>query len=136
MNMVRLRMVVGNGSSDSTRPFFVRGGYSQIPVEIRKLRVLTVLAAAFFFVGGVSSAAAQTSTSAKNYLKHGIERYLARDFEAAIADFSEAIAINSGLVKLSRTNPGTLRFNHNQRSAVADDGNIVVADAFNALAYY
>jgi tetratricopeptide (TPR) repeat protein len=86
--------------------------------------------------GLVTSAGAQAGGSATYYLNRGVERYKAGDFEAAIVDFSEAIEINSGFVKRPTRKLSDSNFNNNQKADIAHDDRIIVADSFNAVAYY
>jgi len=111
---------------------------SQIP-RIRELgiSVLALVGVSAVLVAGlVTTTGAQTNSSATYHLKRGVERYHARDFEAAIADFSEAIEIHSGLVKSPGKNRHRSNFKDQQKAEIADDDRIIVADSFNALAYY
>ena len=81
-------------------------------------------------------AVAQTAGAASHYLRRGIERYNAGDFDGAIADFSEAIDVNSGFVKTSEKRRNSSHFKADQKSDGADEDRIVVVDSFNAVSYY
>src|SRR5262245_33716938 len=111
---------------------------SQIPSNceatisvLRRFGISAVLLA-----GLVAAAGAQTNDSATYYLKRGVERYKARDFDAAIDDYSQAIEINSGFVKGSSKKLSGSNFKSNQNAGIADDDRVVVANSFNAVAYY
>src|SRR5262245_17850160 len=127
MNFVALKMLVGDQSSQSGECTLKRKWHSRIlcfrEIWISVLALVamsTVLAAGF-----VTSAGAQTTGSASFYLKRGIERYNARDFEAAIADFSEAIALHSGFVKRPAKNLTASNFKDSQNAVTADEARIV-----------
>jgi len=83
-----------------------------------------------------TTAQAQSTGSATYYLDRGVERYRAGEFESAIADFTQAIQVNSGFTKSRSNNLKSSTFSDKQKASVAADDRIVVADRFNAVAYY
>lgn len=131
MNFVALEMLSGDRAVAGKTHSRISG---PLDMGISVLALLGI--SAVLLAGLVTTAGAQTTNAATYYLKRGIERYNARDFEAAIADFSEAIEINSGFVKSPARKRNSSNFTDNQKAGTADDDRIVVADAFNSLAYY
>lgn len=99
------------------------------------LRWLLLGISAILLGGLVTSAGAQTNSSATYYLKRGVDRYNARDFELAIADFSLAIQINSDFTRAAIGKRHRANYRDNRMAGIASDDRIVVSDPFNALAY-
>src|SRR4030095_13569750 len=135
MNFVGLKMLIGFRGLRSGECARARARLRNPGIRRILISVLTFLGMSAFLVAGpVIDARAQTTGSPSYYLKRGIERYNAGDYDAAIADFSEAIELNSGFASLRDGKQVRSKFSNNQYRDELD--RIVVADPFNAVAYY
>lgn len=112
------------------------GSYSRkISIDPARIPIIALLAISAILLTG-HIAGAQSTGSPSYYLKRGIEHYNSGDFDEAIADFSEAIDINSGLVKRTEKKRSSSHFKGDYKSDRADQNRIVVVDPLNAVAFY
>jgi len=60
----------------------------------------------------------------------------AAELDRAIADFSKAVAMNSGFKNYAERQPDGLNFDANSGSSVLQSGRVIVMDSFNVAAYF
>src|SRR5712692_10372159 len=101
MNFVAFKMLTRNRASQHEERALAGRTHYEIPAihEMGGSTLALVGISVVLLAGLVTTARAQATSSATYYLDRGVESYIARDFEAAIAYFSEAIEINSGFAK-------------------------------------